>query len=126
LGAIKTLIRSGLSKSGFQKQENTISFSMPNICVSGGWPYGSDDEGILRYLMYNIKGRGGCLTLNPTHAKALANLGWEKRSVKEFLAEYARTLGYCLGKGLTVLSSALFGKRIPVRDTDDVPHNTKY
>ncbi len=106
---------------GFQRQDSTISFSMPNICVSGGWPYGSDDEGILRYLMYNIKGGGGCLILNPTHAKALASSGWTKRSIKEFLAEYVRTPGYRLGKGLTGLSTGLFGNRIPIRDTDDVP-----
>jgi hypothetical protein len=90
---------------GFPRLDSTISFSMPNICVSGGWPYGSDDEGILRYLMYNIKGGGGCLILNPTHAKALASLGWTKKSIKEFLTQYARTPGYRLGKGITALSS---------------------
>jgi hypothetical protein len=106
---------------GFNKEDNTISFSLPNICVSGGWPYGSDDEGILRYLMYNIKGGGGCIILNPTHAKALANLGWTKKAVKEFLVEYTRVPGYRLGKGMTALPSGLRGDRVPVRDTDDVP-----
>ena len=106
---------------GFQIKDSTISFSMPNICVSGGWPYGSDDEGILRYLMYNLKGGGGCIILNPGHAKALAKLGWTKRSIKEFLAEYARVPGYSMGKGVTALASGLFGGKIPVRDQDQVP-----
>jgi hypothetical protein len=106
---------------GFKREDNTISFSMPNICVSGGWPYGSDDEGILRYLMYNIKGNGGCIILNPTHAKNLANLGWTKKAVKEFLVEYTRVPGYRLGKGMTALTSGLYGNKVPVRDVDDVP-----
>jgi hypothetical protein len=105
---------------GYKKEDSTISFSMPNICVSGGWPYGSDDEGILRYLMHNLKGSGGCIILNPTHAKALASQGWTKQSVKEFVAEYARIPGYSAGKGMNAVPVGLFGEKIPMRDTDYV------
>jgi len=106
---------------GFKMEDSTISFSLPNISVCGGWPYGSDDEGILRYLMYNIKGGGGCIILNPTHAKVLASQGWTKKAIKEFLTEYVRVPGYRLGKGMTALPSGLRGDRLPVRDTDEVP-----
>jgi hypothetical protein len=106
---------------GFDKEDNTISFSFPNTCVSGGWPFGSDDEGILRYLMYNIKGRSGCIIFNPTHAKALADAGWTKQSIKEFLAEYVRVPGYQTGPARTALPSGLFKGKVPIRDADTVP-----
>jgi len=106
---------------GLKREDSAISFSLPNICISGGWPYGSDDEGILRYLMYNLKGGGGCLILNPLHAKALASQGWTKKGVKEFLAQYIRVPAYRLGSGMTALPSGLRGRRIPIRDTDEVP-----
>lgn len=55
--------------------------------------YGTNDEGILRTMIYNIFPRcygPTCILLNPQHARILANSGWTKKDVVDFVCEYAR------------------------------------
>jgi hypothetical protein len=113
---------------GFKKEESTISFSTPNIYIQG-WPYGTDDEGILRGIIYNmVPGRRGSLTLTmpPQFARTLAQNGWTKRAVKEFISKYAyvpayRTAEYWPGSPVFVGQRGLMNGKITVRESDQVP-----
>jgi hypothetical protein len=112
---------------GYQKEDSTISVFSPNTYIQG-WPYGSDDEGIMRALVDNILPKGGlCITLTPPHAKNLFRAGWSKNNIREFLSEHARTQPYRLpsywGSSSPLFDGArpgLWGKRVPVRDSDSV------
>jgi hypothetical protein len=115
---------------GFKKEDSTIALFFPNIYMQV-WPYGSDDEGILRSIIYNLPpGRGALyLVLTPPHAKTLAQLGWTKKDVQLFISEYARVPFYRLGSYWGISSNPasssggkpmLFGKRVPIREMDQV------
>ena len=81
---------------GFDKKDNTISSSASNHL----WmvqPYGTDDKGILRSVIYNllpgVAGPGGggcCILLSPIVAGILASSGWTKRDIADFVSEHAR------------------------------------
>ncbi|MBN1189831.1 MAG: hypothetical protein JXA46_08770 [Dehalococcoidales bacterium] len=113
---------------GYQKEDSTISVFSPNTYIQT-WPYGSDDEGIMRALIDNILPKGGlCIVLTPPHARNLFREGWKKGDIKVFLAENARTQPYRLpsywGTSSPLFDGArpgLWGKRVPVRDSDSVP-----
>lgn len=79
-------------KQGFEKGDSTVTVSSPNSF----WqmmPYGTDDKGILRGVVYNTPPRSGglfWLVLNPSHATTLANYGWTKEGIANFVSEYSR------------------------------------
>jgi hypothetical protein len=80
------------TEHGFKREDNAITLSFPN-CFWQVVPYGTNDKGILRSLSYNLLPMwGGTLTviLIPTLAKILANSGWTKRTITDFIANYAR------------------------------------
>lgn len=112
---------------GYRKEDNTISVFSPNSYLQM-WPYGSNDEGILRAVIDNTLPRGGlCITLTPPHAQTLFRSGWNKKAIKEFIFEYARTQPYRLPAYWGTSSPSfdgshpgLWGSRIPMRDTDSV------
>jgi len=112
---------------GYKKEDSTISVFSPNTFIQT-WPYGSDDEGIMRALLDNILPKGGlCITMTPPHAKTLHRLGWKKKDIMAFLSEFARTQPYHIpsywGSSSPMFDGArpgLWGKRIPVRDNDSV------
>jgi hypothetical protein len=70
--------------------------------------------------MYNLKGNGGCIILNPTHAKIMAKLGWTKQAIKEFVVEYARVSGYQTARAMTALPTGLFNGKVAVRENDTI------
>ena len=114
-------------ENGFKKEENTIRVHSPNTYAQI-WPLASDDEGILRSVVYNMMpGRSGgfSLILTPPHARTLARHGWTKRDIKEFIAEYSRApanrLGTFWGTSSPVEGAWLFKNRVPMRATDEVP-----
>jgi len=77
---------------GFAKEESTVTLFFPN-CYNQIWPYGSDDEGIMRGIISNIiPGRNGlfCMMIIPRLAQTLAEKGWTKEDIRTFVAEYAR------------------------------------
>ena len=79
-----------------QREESAVTLFFPN-CYTQILPYGSDDQGILNALIYNLQpGRGGmtCLILTPTQAKILAKAGWTKQKIKNYVAEFARVPAY--------------------------------
>ena len=113
---------------GYKKEDSTITVFSPNTYIQS-WPYGSDDEGIMRALMDNILPKSGlAITLTPPHANTLFKCGWSKRDIKNFLVQNARTQPYRLPSYWGTSSPSydgsrpgLWGKRIPVRDSDSVP-----
>jgi hypothetical protein len=114
-------------ENGYKKEESTLRVHAPNTYAQI-WPLASDDEGILRSIVYNVMpGRSGgfSLILTPPHARTLASHGWAKKDIKEFIAEYARTtadrLGTFWGTSSPVEGAWLHKNRIPMRATDEVP-----
>jgi hypothetical protein len=113
---------------GFKKEESTISYNTPNTYVQA-WPYGTDDEGILRGMIYNlIPGRRNSLTvtLPPQFAKTLAQSGWTKKTTREFLSKFSvvpayRTAEYWPGSPVFVGQRGLMYGKITVRESDQVP-----
>jgi hypothetical protein len=112
---------------GFNKSDSTISVSFPN-CYHQTWPFGSDDEGILRGIVCNIN-RPPFIVLTPPHARNLARSGWTKQDIKEFISEYARVPSYESGSYWGTSSpgfaewgrAGLFKNRIPMREYDLIP-----
>jgi hypothetical protein len=60
---------------------------------SGASPFGSDASGILRGLLARLRAPG-TIMLNAQHAKALAEEGWTKKEIADYLWEYARIPAY--------------------------------
>ncbi len=113
---------------GFKKEDSTISFSTPNTYIQT-WPYGTDDEGILRGVIYNLMpGRRNSLTLTlpPQFVRTLAQRGWAKKEVKEFISKHAhvpayRTAEYWPGSPILTGTRGLMNGKIPVRESDEMP-----
>jgi hypothetical protein len=79
-------------QGGMEKSENALSIFFPCSLLMM-LVYGTDDEGILRTMIYNIPPRRdgpACILLNPQHAGVLAQSGWSKKDVLDFVCEYAR------------------------------------
>jgi hypothetical protein len=109
---------------GFGKDDNVITVSFPNSFTQL-WPYGSDDEGILRALVYNLVRSQGCtLIITPPHARTLAGHGWTKDDIRAFISQYARMPAYrhpqFWGTSNPLGGAFLHKDRIPMRETDEV------
>jgi hypothetical protein len=77
---------------GFKKEDNTITLTFPQS-FQQMIPYGTDDKGILTTVITNItQARMGlfALLLTPANAKSLANKGWTKKKIKDYIIENAR------------------------------------
>ena len=114
---------------GFDKEDSTVMVSSPNTYIQI-WPYGSDDEGILRAIVYNLIPRGGpFIIITPQHAKILADRGWTKQDIKEFISKYAQVPAYRVptywgtSNPMTTPGArpGLFKGKVPMRETDTVP-----
>jgi len=112
---------------GYKKEDSTIAVFSPNTYLQT-WPYGSDDEGIIRAIIDNTLPKGGlCISLTPPHAKTLSRLGWTKKNIKECIAEYARipphrmpTYWGTSNPSFDGARPGLRGNRVPMRDSDSV------
>lgn len=116
-------------EDGYDRADSTISVSSPNTYIQT-WPYATDDEGILRAIIYNLIPRGApCIIITPQHAKILADNGWTKEDIKIFISEYARIPAYRAptywgtSSPLAVPGKppGLYKGKIPMRETDLVP-----
>jgi hypothetical protein len=108
---------------GFQKEDSTIGVAFPNTYTQMQ-PYGTDDQSILRTLMYNLLPavRGGySLILPPQLAKTLASSGWTKRDVKTFLAQNGRVAAHETGSFWAVRPRGLYKEKVPMIAEDSVP-----
>jgi hypothetical protein len=78
---------------GFKKEDNAISLTFPQ-CFDQLYPYGTDDIGLLKTMMYNLTPYRTGITgfiLTPTNARALAKRGWTKKTIKEYILKNATT-----------------------------------
>jgi hypothetical protein len=78
---------------GFGKGDSTVTIGF-TLSFAGLMPYGTDDQGILSTIIYNImpQNDGGLfLMLTPPLARALAKSGWSKKSIKDYIIENATT-----------------------------------
>jgi hypothetical protein len=117
---------------GFQKEESTIALSYPN-CYVQVWPYSSDDEGIMRAIIYNLtSGAGFTLLLTPPHARTLFRQGWSKKDIKASIAAYSRVPPFKLGsywgmsKGPRKSPASngqigSYGAKIPAKEMEEFP-----
>ena len=82
---------------GFQAADSTVTMFYPN-CYNQLWPYGTDAEGILAGIIYNlVPARSNALTLivlTPPQAATLAEAGWDKEKIRSFVALNASTPAY--------------------------------
>jgi hypothetical protein len=79
-------------QQGFAKEDSAVTIFMPNS-HNASVVYGTSDEMILRTVAYNIspsKRGTACILIGPVHARVLADNGWTKQDVVNFLAQYAR------------------------------------
>ena len=77
---------------GLKREDSAVTVFFPNS-FNQSQAYRTDDEGILKGIIYNIppEGRGlTCFVLIPAHARALASKGWTKKDITAFVCEYAR------------------------------------
>jgi hypothetical protein len=77
-------------QQGFQKDHSTISVSFPNSYYQF-MPYSTDDQGLLRSVIYNLLPgmRTFWLIINPTHAKFMSK--WSKEEMADFISRHALT-----------------------------------
>jgi hypothetical protein len=73
---------------GFKKEENTVTLFFPNS-FSQSVPRETSVEGIARALADMGPWNMSCLIVIPSHAKMLANEGWTKKRLKEFVLQNA-------------------------------------
>ena len=76
-------------EQGFRKEDSTITVSFP-FSYSFLMGFGSDSKGILRRILYHLRGGQTTIIMNTQHAEALAKDGWTKKEIAAFVSEYAR------------------------------------
>jgi hypothetical protein len=77
---------------GFKREDSTVTLSFPQS-FQQMMPFGTDAKGILATVIGSLTpARMGLLALilTPAHAKSLANKGWSKKAVKDYIVENAR------------------------------------
>ncbi|MFC1861535.1 hypothetical protein ACFLYL_04625, partial [Chloroflexota bacterium] len=112
-------------EQGFNKEESTITVFFPN-CSAQIWPYGTDDKGILRAAIRNvIPGRKGLLgfMMSPIHARTMAEYGWSKRGIAEFISEFARVPASHHSEyyGVSLVNYLRDKERVPLDPDDSLP-----
>ena len=74
---------------GFEKEDNCITLSFPTA-VTQALTFGSDGDSIMRSIIAQAGGTQLTIMMNLQHAKALAEGGWTKKEIAEYIHEYAR------------------------------------
>lgn len=74
---------------GFKKGDSCITLSFPTN-ISQASTFGSDAKSIMRSIISHAKGRQLTIMMNIQYAKALAEDGWTKKEIAEYIFDYAR------------------------------------
>ena len=96
---------------GFKKDDNTLTLFFPNSYVQSV-PRGTSAQGIAQSLADMGPWNMSCLIVIPSHAKVLADAGWTKKKLKEFILQNAPNPFASKRDNSDVLS------RPPAADTD--------
>jgi len=76
---------------GYRKEDNAVTVFFPNS-FSQTIPMQTDDKGIIQAMINNVRGGGMAgFLLIPAHARYLANEGWTRKQVMEYIVENAVT-----------------------------------
>ena len=75
---------------GFNKEENALTVFFPNTYIQAV-PQGTDAEGIANSMLAMNPWGMSCFIVIPSHAKILADEGWTKKKLKEFLMKRAKS-----------------------------------
>jgi hypothetical protein len=73
---------------GFNREDNTLTVFFPNSYMQSV-PGGTSAEGIAQSLAAMGPWGMSCLIVIPSHAKVLADAGWSKKKLKEFILKNA-------------------------------------
>ncbi len=71
---------------GFKKEDNTLTLFLPNTYIQT-IPRDTNAKGYLDTYASLNPGSMSCLLIVPSHAKVLANEGWTKKKIKEYVLE---------------------------------------
>ncbi len=75
---------------GFKKEDSCITLSFPTGDLQAS-TFGSDADSIIRSVISHARGGQLTLMVNTQHAKTLAENGWTKREMAEYIFEYTRS-----------------------------------
>ena len=75
---------------GFHKEDNTLTVFFPNSYIQAV-PQGTNAEGIANSMLAMNPWGMSCVIVIPSHAKILADAGWTKKKLKEFLMKVAES-----------------------------------
>jgi hypothetical protein len=73
---------------GFNREDNTLTVFFPNSYMQSV-PRGTSAEGIAQSLAAMGPWSMSCLIVIPSHARVLADAGWSKKKLKEFILKNA-------------------------------------
>jgi hypothetical protein len=102
-------------EQGFKKEDNCITISFPTGDFQAP-TFGSDADSIIRSIISHAGGGQLTLMMNTQHAKALAEDGWTKREIAEYIYEYSRSPA--------INTQVYWGQWLPVRKRQ--PLNADY
>jgi hypothetical protein len=88
---------------GFKKEDNTLTLFFPNSYMQAV-PRGTSAEGIAQSLADMGPWNMSCLVVIPSHAKILADGGWTKKKLKEFILKNAKSPFASSQKNADILS----------------------
>ncbi len=77
---------------GLKRADSAITLTFPQ-CYDQIYPYGTDDAGLLKSMIYNLTPSRIGITgfiLTPTNAASLAKKGWTKKTIKEWVIQNAK------------------------------------
>ncbi len=75
---------------GLKKEESALTVFFPNTYIQAV-PEGTDAEGIAKSMLAMDPWDMSCFIVIPSHAKTLADAGWTKKKLKEFLMRGAES-----------------------------------
>ena len=79
---------------GFKKEDSALTLSFPTSHILA-WAFTSDADGIMRGIIsMPAVGSGATILLQPQHARTLAEAGWTKKEIADYVYTYARVPAY--------------------------------
>jgi hypothetical protein len=75
---------------GFKKEDSTVTLFLPNTYIQT-IPLDTNAKGYVETYASLNPGSMSCLLVVPTHAKALAEAGWTKKKIKEYILENSKS-----------------------------------
>ena len=91
---------------GFEKEDSCITLSFPTA-VTQALTFGSDGDSIMRSIIAHAGGTQLTVMMNIQHAKSLAEGGWTKKEIAEYIHEFARKRA--------INTQAYWGQWMPMR-----------